>query len=78
MADELVSIQTCVFQMMDDSEWEPGLALNEGQLGVIDRWGRRFTNFHDVRVMSGLSIVVSPYLAGEYVKLRLELMGLAW
>ena len=37
--ERLYLIETCAFRRTSDSEWEIGLALNDGHLGIFDQYG---------------------------------------
>ena len=40
----LEQIECCWYQNRDTGIWEKGLLLNEGSLGIIDRFGRKLTD----------------------------------
>ncbi len=37
----LGKVALCIFQRKSDSEWEPGLLLNNGALGILDTAGNK-------------------------------------
>ena len=60
---KLYRIETCEFQRVNsDSEWERGLLLNEGDLGVLDKYGRITTDIWTWRRSSVLVISVGWWL----------------
>ena len=41
MKETIWQIETCEFQRSSESDWEIGLLLNEGTLGIIDKFGKQ-------------------------------------
>lgn len=38
--EKIYRIESCSFKRLEDNEYEPGLLLNEGELGILDAFGK--------------------------------------
>jgi len=74
--ETLYQIGTCVFKRTEDGVWEPGLLLNEGSIGILDRHGQHVPKVHDFKRVSGVNLVVYPFFADDYVNHYVEVMDL--
>jgi len=63
--DVLKRIQTCVWRI-EGTDWEPGLALDGGDRGVIDRFGNIVCP-REIRMIEGISVEVYIFLSPAYV-----------
>jgi len=51
-----------MFKRKKGSEWEPGLLLNEGRLGILDRYGKLVDGCWDAKKTFGLCLDLSHLL----------------
>lgn len=58
----LYRIETCIFKRTKDSSWEAGFLLNEGRLGILDKYGRIVLNCWNWKRRSALAIDVDKIL----------------
>jgi len=60
--EKLWRIETCSFKRNKDSEYERGLLLNEGDLGVIDMYGKPVKEVYHWRRISDFALFVGLLL----------------
>jgi hypothetical protein len=47
--DPIYRIETCKFQREENGEWEPGILINEGTKGILDKNGQTVPEVWDYR-----------------------------
>lgn len=62
----LENLQVCWFQRNEESNWEKGILLNGGSLGVIDRHGEKIHPYKFKRAWDGFMLNVYPFLIGIF------------
>lgn len=65
---KLYRIETCQFKRTKNAEWENGLLLNEGDLGILDEYGKLPTDVEDWRVNSEFVLNIC-HVFEHYLKL---------
>ena len=55
MDEKIQRVETCVFQRDGGGDWEKGLLLNEGKLGIIDSKGNKVETIHNFETRSAFA-----------------------
>lgn len=74
--EKIYRIETCKFQREKDSEWEPGILFNEGDMGIHDAQNQKPDQVWDFKQTPGFCLDISdldywmPYINNwiEHIK----------
>ena len=69
--ETLNRLQLCVFQREENGQHEPGLLLNEGSLGIIDKKGKQVEKVWDYRIRPEFAVEIGN-LMKQYDKERYD------
>ncbi|ADI02584.1 hypothetical protein [Syntrophothermus lipocalidus] len=64
--ERLYALETCLFRRNGDGEWEPGIMLNDGHVGILDQYGSFVDECWEVKRVPGINLVLDVFLSEEY------------
>ena len=59
--EPIYRIETCKFQREPDSEWEPGVLINEGDKGIFDAQNQVPEQIWDYKTFPGFCLDISDF-----------------